>query len=67
MIFITHSLKEALLLGDRILFFSKRPGKVILDYNVKSKRIPLKIDNKEVEKEYTNLNKKYPNLLKGLV
>ena len=24
-IFITHSLKEALLLGDRILFFSKRP------------------------------------------
>mgnify|MGYP001161470748 FL=1 len=66
-IFITHSLKEALLLGDRILFFSKRPGQVILDYNVKSKRIPLKIDNKDVEKEYINLNKKYPNLLKGLI
>ena len=64
-IFITHSLKEALLLGDRILFFSKRPGKVILDYKVKSKRIPLKIDNKDVQKEYDMINKKYPNLLRG--
>ena len=64
-IFITHSLKEALLLGDRILFFSKRPGKIILDYKVKSKRIPLKIDNKGVQKEYDMINKKYPNLLRG--
>jgi len=66
-IFITHSLKEALLLGDRILFFSRRPGRIILDYKVKSKRTPLKIDNKDVQKEYDMINKKYPNLLKGRV
>ncbi|MDC3091197.1 ATP-binding cassette domain-containing protein [Rickettsiales bacterium] len=66
-IFITHNLKEALLLGDRILFLTKRPGKIVLDYKVKSKRYPLKIDNKEIEKEYVNINKKFPNLLKGLI
>ena len=36
-IFITHVLKEALLLGDRILFFSKKPGTVVYDYKIKSK------------------------------
>ena len=66
-LFITHHLKEALLLGDRILFLSKRPGSIVLDYNVKSNRYPLKTDNKDVEKEYNEINKKYPNLLKGLV
>lgn len=66
-IFITHNLKEALLLGDRILFLTKRPGKIILDYKVKSERYPLKIDNPEVEKEYLSINKKFPNLLKGLI
>ena len=66
-ILITHSLKEAILLGDRILFFSKRPGKIVLDYKVKANRKPLKIDNIDVNKEYNNLNKKYPELLKGLV
>jgi NitT/TauT family transport system ATP-binding protein len=33
-IFVTHSLNEALLLADRILFLSTRPAKVILDYRV---------------------------------
>lgn len=66
-IFITHILKEALLLGDRILFFTKRPGTIVLDYKVRSQRLPLKIDNKEVSKEYDALNKKYPSLLKGIL
>ena len=66
-ILITHSLKEALLLGDRIIFFSKRPGKIVLDYKVKANRTPLKTDNEEVADEYQKLNKKYPKLLKGLV
>ena len=48
-------------------FFSKRPGKIVLDYKVKANRKPLKIDNIGVNKEYNNLNKKYPKLLKGLV
>ncbi len=66
-LFITHNLKEALLLGDRVLFFSKRPGEIVLDYKVKSKRNPLRTDNIEIENEYVQLKKKHPNLLKGLI
>ena len=66
-LFITHNLKEALLLGDRVLFFSKRPGEIVLDYKVKSNRNPLKTDNIEIENEYVQLKKKHPNLLKGLI
>ncbi len=66
-ILITHSLKEALLLSDRILFFSKKPGTVVFDYKVKSNRNPLNIDNKNVSTEYNNLKKKYPKILDGIV
>ena len=66
-IFITHVLKEAILLGDRILFFSKKPGTVVFDYKVQSKRQPLTLDNKSVENEYTKLKKKFPQLLEGLI
>ena len=66
-ILITHNLKEALLLSDRILFFSKRPATIVHDYKVKSNRGNLIMDNKEVNKEYENLNKKFPSILKGLV
>ena len=66
-ILITHVLKEAILLGDRILFFSKNPGTVVFDYQVKSSRSKLSIESKLVNKEYTELTKKYPNLLNGLL
>ena len=66
-IFITHILKEAILLGDRILFFSKKPGTVVFDYNVNSIRKPLTLDNKSVDQEYKKLKKKYPQLLEGLI
>ena len=66
-ILITHVLKEAILLGDRILFFSKNPGTVVFDYSVKSNRDKLSIESKFVNKEYLELTKKYPNLLNGLL
>ena len=66
-IFITHVLKEAILLGDRILFFSKKPGTVVFDYKVKSTRKPLTLDNKSVDNEYKKLKSKYPQLLEGLI
>ena len=66
-IFITHMLKEAILLGDRILFFSKKPGTVVFDYKVKSIRKPLTLDNKSVDSEYKKLKSKYPQLLEGLI
>ena len=63
---ITHNLKEALLLADRILFFSKRPATVVYDHKVKSKRGNLKMDRRDVDNEYDSLNKKFPSILKGL-
>jgi len=66
-ILITHNIKEALLLGDRILFFSKRPGTVVVDYKNKCCRRSLKIDSKSILAEYNKLTKKYPKILKGLV
>ena len=66
-ILITHNLKEAILLGDRIIFFSKRPASVDYDHKIKSKTEGLSIDNTEIQKEYDQLRKKFPSLLKGLV
>ena len=66
-ILITHNLKEAILLGDRIIFFSKRPASVVYDHKIKSKIEGLSIDNAEIQKEYDKLRKKFPSLLKGLV
>ena len=66
-ILITHNLKEAILLGDRIIFFSKRPASVVYDHKIKSKTEGLSIDNTEIQKEYDQLRKKFPSLLKGLV
>jgi NitT/TauT family transport system ATP-binding protein len=37
-IFVTHSLDEALLLSDRILLFSARPGKIVGDYLIDAPR-----------------------------
>ena len=66
-ILITHVLKEAILLGDRVLFFSKNPGTVVFDYKFKYKRNTLSIENDSVNKEYNTLTQKYPNLLNGLL
>ena len=66
-ILITHNLKEAILLGERILFFSKRPATVVYDHVVKSKSDKLAIDDKGVEDEYMFLKKKFPSLLEGLI
>ena len=45
---------------------TKRPGSILMDYKVKSLGSTLKIDNKEIEKEYYNLLNKFPKLLEGV-
>ena len=66
-ILITHNLKEAILLGDRIIFFSTRPASVVYEHKVKSKRKNLSIDNNDIQEEYAFLKNKFPSLLKGLI
>jgi len=61
---ITHQLREALALADRILFLSKRPATIMLDFPVKLKR-PRTPDCVVVDALYYQIINKYPGLLSG--
>ena len=43
-IFVTHSIEEAVKLGDRILLFSKRPATILDDFKIKKKQTTQEID-----------------------
>jgi len=45
--FVTHNVREAVRLGDRVILLSSRPGRVIEDFVVKHER-PRRIDSPEV-------------------
>lgn len=62
--FVTHQLREAVALADRVIFVSARPASVILDYPVELNR-PRQIDGDEVTQVCNGLMKKYPDLLSG--
>jgi NitT/TauT family transport system ATP-binding protein len=64
-LFVTHDLREALSLGDRILFLSTGPGRVVLDWPVELAR-PRSPDSPAVEAARKRLLDFYPDLLRGL-
>ncbi len=64
-VFVTHDLREALSLGDRILFLSAAPGRVVLDLPVELAR-PRSPDGPAVEAARKRLLDLYPDLLSGL-
>jgi NitT/TauT family transport system ATP-binding protein len=46
-LFVTHNVREAARLGDRVIVMSSRPGRVIEEYQV-PRRGPRRIDSVEV-------------------
>jgi NitT/TauT family transport system ATP-binding protein len=46
-LFVTHNVREAVRLGDRVILLSSRPGRVIEDFPIKHQR-PRRIDSPEV-------------------
>ncbi|MGK5679113.1 ABC transporter ATP-binding protein [Actinoplanes sp. URMC 104] len=46
-LFVTHNVREAVRLGDRVILLSSRPGRVIEDYAISHER-PRRIDSPEV-------------------
>lgn len=63
-LFVTHSLREALSLADRVLFFSPRPARIILDVPIPLKGLRT-IDDPSVQHLHASLLNQYPQLLGG--
>jgi NitT/TauT family transport system ATP-binding protein len=64
-LFVTHDLREALSLADRVLFLSPGPGRVVLDLPLELPR-PRSPDGAAVEALRKRLLESYPDLLRGL-
>lgn len=64
-LFVTHDLREALFLADRILFMSPSPGRVVLDMPIDLPR-PRDAKGAELEALRRKLLADHPSLLAGL-
>ena len=47
MIFVTHNVREAVRLGDRVILLSSRPGRIVEEYPIGIER-PRRIDSPDV-------------------
>ena len=65
-LFVTHHLREALALAERVLFLSRGPGRVVLEVPVHLAR-PRQLDDASVGELHDRLLAQYPDLLSGLV
>ena len=65
-LFVTHDLKEALSLADRVLFLSARPGRVVWEQPVGLPH-PREREDPEVERLRAGLLATHPELLAGRV
>ena len=63
-LFVTHSLREAISLADRIVFLSHRPSRVILDIPVELPH-PRTVEDEAVQRLHASLLAQYPQLLEG--
>jgi NitT/TauT family transport system ATP-binding protein len=65
-LFVTHSLREALSLADRVMFFSAQPSRVILDLPIGLQH-PRAIEDLSVQALHQSLLDQFPQLLGGLI
>ena len=63
-IFVTHDLREAIYLADRIVFLSPAPSKVLLSKKIDLKR-PRKFDDSKIESLRKNIIKKNKKIFMG--
>ena len=64
-LFVTHDLREALYMADRVLFMSALPGRIVLDLPVDLPR-PRVPEGENLEMLRLRLLEKHPQLLAGL-
>lgn len=64
-IFVTHDVREAILLSDRIIFLSKKPANIIKEINIDVER-PRRIDSVDVMSLYDALLNEHSELLEGV-
>ncbi|MGI9332893.1 MAG: ATP-binding cassette domain-containing protein, partial [Gammaproteobacteria bacterium] len=64
--YVTHDLREAITLADRVLFLSARPGRVILERTISLPR-PRVPNSETIDRMYRELLCEYPQLLSGAV
>lgn len=64
-LFVTHDLREALSLGDRVCFLSPAPGRVVLELPIALAR-PRAVDGDGVLALHARLLAEHPDLLAGL-
>ncbi len=65
-LFVTHNLREALALADRVLFLSGRPGKVVLSWPVELPR-PRDMEDGLIGELHDRILTGHPDLLAGMV
>ena len=64
-VFVTHDLREAVQLADRILFMSPSPGRIVLDQTVGLTR-PRISEGEDMENFRSGLLRDHPDILAGL-
>lgn len=65
-LYVTHDLREALALADRVCFMSGAPGRIVLEVAVALPR-PRRADDGAVRELHSQLMRRHPELLSGLV
>ena len=64
-LFVTHALREALSLAQRILFLSPSPARIVSEHKVAWRGL-CSTDDPAVNADYAALLSQYPQLLQGL-